>query len=460
MVWSVERKVNLGVVVGLTLLLVADGLSLKNLSGLRRSAENVVQSHEIISELDGLLLQIQSAETGQRGFIITGNESFLGPYHEGVTSTSSHAAILLENFRRRPDHKQFQRLQALQALIADKCADMDKTIREVREGQQEEARRHVSTGRGKRTMDLIRSLVADIKANEFSIMVQRNREVEEAAKDTAAVIITESLLGMTLLTISVVIVRSHLAARKVAEERREHLEVSLRRSEKLSAMGALVAGVAHAVRNPLFGISATLDAMEARFKDGHEYSKYFLTLHRECDRLTKLMKQLLLYGKPAETGPLAAILSEVVAEAVEAASPMAEHSGVSIAIFMPDTLSPGAIERNHLLMILQNLLENSIQHSATGDEVRLAVSQVEEGQTWIECTVQDNGPGFDSEDLQHVFEPFYSRRSGGTGLGLAIVYRIVDQLGGRIWAANRTEGGGTVTFRLPATEVGAVAEET
>lgn len=86
--------------------------------------------------------------------------------------------------------------------------------------------------------------------------------------------------------------------RERAQKERLLLEAALRRSEALSAMGALVAGVAHQVRNPLFGISSIVDAMEAHFGDQQDYHRYLSVLRGEITRVNTLMRELLDYGKP------------------------------------------------------------------------------------------------------------------------------------------------------------------
>jgi signal transduction histidine kinase len=76
----------------------------------------------------------------------------------------------------------------------------------------------------------------------------------------------------------------------------------------------------------------------------------------------------------------------------------------------------------------------------------------EGGERWLRCAVRDSGPGFGAEDLQRVFEPFFTRRRGGTGLGMSIVQRIVDQHGGRLLAENHPLGGAQVTVLLRAVD--------
>ena len=80
----------------------------------------------------------------------------------------------------------------------------------------------------------------------------------------------------------------------------------------------------------------------------------------------------------------------------------------------------------------------------------LAWVEKREDGPWIVCTVRDRGRGFDLNDLPRVFEPFFTRRAAGTGLGLSIVQRTIDAHGGRVSANNHPEGGGFVSFEIPA----------
>lgn len=226
------------------------------------------------------------------------------------------------------------------------------------------------------------------------------------------------------------------------------LQESLRRSETMSAMGALVAGVAHEVRNPLFGISATLDAFESRFKNRTEYRRYFDVLKERVQRLNELMQQLLDYGKPLRLELTEASPKELAQAAVQACAPRAAASRVEIAEEIAAGLQTLTVDRARVVQVFENLLENAIQHSAPGGRVTLRAESANGG-SGVRFLVEDSGPGFRSEDLARVFEPFFTRRRGGTGLGLSIVQRIVEQHEGEIAAANRPGGGAMMTVTLP-----------
>ncbi len=229
------------------------------------------------------------------------------------------------------------------------------------------------------------------------------------------------------------------------------LQESLRRSETMSAMGSLVAGVAHEVRNPLHAITVTLDAFEARFRVP-VHSGHIGVLRGEVARMSTLMRDLLEYGKPPTARPYPGDVGEVVARSILVCAREAQERQVTIERAIEAPLPSVYLDPDRLLQVVNNVLENAIQHSKPGGRVTVAARAVDaDGASWVECSISDEGPGFREGDLGRVFEPFFSRRKGGTGLGLSIVHRIVDAHGGRVWASNRagTTPGATITVRLP-----------
>lgn len=232
---------------------------------------------------------------------------------------------------------------------------------------------------------------------------------------------------------------------------RKAMEESLRRSETMSALGALVAGVAHEVRNPLFAISAALDAFEARFGSRPEYARYLEVFHQESERLGQLLGELLEYGRPPSTELAPGPLVPVIEEAMQACQLLAERQQVEVDWEPPAVGLPMvSMERRRLVQVFQNLIQNALQHSPRGGRVRVRVEPVQ-GPRGVElrCTVEDQGPGFQPEDLPRLFEPFFSRRPRGVGLGLSIVHRIVEEHHGRAVMENHPQGGARAMVLLP-----------
>lgn len=228
------------------------------------------------------------------------------------------------------------------------------------------------------------------------------------------------------------------------------LQSSLRRSETMSAMGLLVAGVAHEVRNPLFSISANLDAFEARAGPETPYREILGRLRIEVDRMARLMQDLLEYGKPARPVLIPESIESVLTEAISTCAGIAAKHGAPVTSRIAPGLPLVPMDRPRLVQVFQNLLQNAIQYSPAGQPVMLeAYRHGSDEVPRVMITVSDSGPGFEPGDLPRVFEPFFSRRREGTGLGLAIVQRIVDDHGGTIIAQNQPAGGGRMLVQLP-----------
>ncbi|HYI12192.1 MAG TPA: ATP-binding protein [Thermoanaerobaculia bacterium] len=228
------------------------------------------------------------------------------------------------------------------------------------------------------------------------------------------------------------------------------LQESVRRGEQLAALGELVAGVAHEVRNPIFGMGLTVDALQTMLPDEPDFAELAGVLRTWLNRLNRLMENLLEYGKSWTLDLSEGEVAEVLDPVVNGCRQLAAQSTVAVDATVEPSLRM-LMDAGRLGHAFENLITNAIQHSKPQQRVHVAARKVADGgREMIECVVRDEGPGFNPLDLPRVFQPFFTRRRGGTGLGLSIVQRIVDEHGGTIAAGNADNGGAVVTIRFPA----------
>jgi PAS domain S-box-containing protein len=221
------------------------------------------------------------------------------------------------------------------------------------------------------------------------------------------------------------------------------LHERLQREGRVADLGRFVAGIAHEVRNPLFGILANLDAWEDEAGPG--MSEFGQRIRREAQRLQEFMNDLLDYGRPVQVSRERVSLPAVWRGIEPEIRPAAERAGIRLET--PNGASGPYVvgDLRRLGQALSNLMMNAIQHTPAGGTVTL---RAEEGAEYDDCVVLDTGAGFEAAALVSAFEPFYTRRQGGTGLGLAIVKRFVEDMGGSVAASNRPGGGAEVRLRF------------
>ncbi len=222
-----------------------------------------------------------------------------------------------------------------------------------------------------------------------------------------------------------------------------------RRAEE--SLRALVGGVVHEIRNPVYGISINLDALEATFGNDARYASYVSALRESAERISSLMNDLRDYGEPRTLNPEPTLVRGLLDGAWRSCEAAAEAASCSVCFDLEDEGLVLPLNARRMHQVFRNLLENALQHApkesavvVTGRRTRAA------GHDWWAFSVDDEGPGFAGEVLSRAFEPFFTRRAGGTGLGLSIVKRVVEEHGGTVEASNRPEGGARVVVRLPA----------
>jgi signal transduction histidine kinase len=223
------------------------------------------------------------------------------------------------------------------------------------------------------------------------------------------------------------------------------LQESVRRGEQLAALGELVAGVAHQVKNPLFGIGMTVDLLQSQVGKNSETDELFDALRTWLHRLGRLMESLLAYGKTWTLDLRPHSVKDVIEQAIDICRPTAAANEIRLSFF-PSADATLLMDPQRLVHAFENLITNALQHSTRNSTVEVTLTTDDAD---AEIVVADHGPGFREEDLPRIFEPFFTRRRGGTGLGLSIAQRVVDEHGGIIAAQNPKTGGAVVRVRVP-----------
>ena len=267
-------------------------------------------------------------------------------------------------------------------------------------------------------------------------------------RSVAAVLVLETGLIVTLL---------HERQRRRQAEMSAHRHLAeLARMNRRSTVGELSASIAHELAQPLSAILRNTEAAELILQGGSrsdfsELEDIMSDIARDQRRASEVIRRLrsLLAKTPSDTH--AVDLNEVVAEVFQFLSAQAAAHRVTLAT----SLAPRALivsgDRIQLQQVVLNLVMNSIEvlGSAAGGERRITGRTSLVDDSTAEVSVEDTGPGIPAEKVDQIFEPFFTTKDAGMGMGLSIARTIVASHRGRIWAANRREGGAVLRFAMP-----------
>ena len=224
------------------------------------------------------------------------------------------------------------------------------------------------------------------------------------------------------------------------------LEAEVRRSERLAALGRLVAGMAHEIRNPLNSISGYSQHLKGKFDSDTPEGKALDVIVKEVDRLNRVITELLDFSRPREPELKPLDLCEIVRSTHALVARETSSQGVTVVEELPKTQVVVMGHADTLKQLLLNLMLNALQAMPEGGVLNI--------QTGVYGTrpylrVSDTGPGIPEEKQESIFEPFYTTRESGTGLGLAIVHRIVLDHGAEIRVESSPSAGATFVVRFP-----------
>jgi signal transduction histidine kinase/putative methionine-R-sulfoxide reductase with GAF domain len=224
-------------------------------------------------------------------------------------------------------------------------------------------------------------------------------------------------------------------------------EAQLIRSEKLAALGQLAAGIAHEIRNPLTSINILIHSLTENLPSEKGHWEDLKVIEEEIHRINEILDQFLRFAKPSPPILEKAEITSMVEETLQLLRPQLERQRISVQKdfqFLP----PITIDKEQIKQVFLNILMNSIQAMLKGGQLGLK-TQISEDRFWIKFSVQDSGAGISPEDMDKLFDPFFSKKEGGIGLGLSIAHRIIDQHNGKIEVTSHLKEGTLFTIWLP-----------
>jgi signal transduction histidine kinase len=230
----------------------------------------------------------------------------------------------------------------------------------------------------------------------------------------------------------------------------------LARMNRRSTVGELSASIAHELAQPLSAILRNTEAAELILQKGSqsdlsEIGEIMTDIARDQRRASEVIRRLrgLLARTPSETH--AVDLNEVVEEVFQFISAQAAAHQVSLTTSLASRALIVNGDRIQLQQVVLNLVMNSIEAmgSAPAAERTITARTSLVDDATAEVSIADSGPGITHEKIEQIFEPFFSTKDAGMGMGLSIAHTIVASHRGRIWAANRREGGAVLRFTVP-----------
>jgi signal transduction histidine kinase len=412
------------------------------------------------------LSALKDAETGQRGFLITGKESYLGPYDAGLRDFDTAMAKLRQLSAAEPE------LSALISHMADvgakKRAELSVTIDLFRAKGQAAAFEHVSTGIGKQYMDEIRETAGTVVSVEDAAYDRNRRAAAQAEtathwKSLASVVVLFllTLMGTLLLSMEIRYERRLAANLEVSEKRYRELAESLEdqveaRTRELQQLNqeltAFSYSVSHDLRAPLRSIDGFSQIVIEDYADKLDDNgrRMLERIRGAAQRMGHLIQSLLDLARVTrqEIDRQSVSISDLAAGAIHHLEALSPERKVDVSI-APGLMAEG--DQHLLRVVMDNLLANAWKFTSKTESPRIEVGRVEvEGKPAF--FVRDNGAGFDSEHADKLFRPFQRLHSEsefeGTGIGLATVQRIVNRHGGRVWAEGKPGRGATFFFAL------------
>jgi methyl-accepting chemotaxis protein len=267
MKWSVGTKIGAGYVLALMILLVLGVVSYWNTAGFIEATRLKAHTYEVLEDLEKVLSSLKDAETGQRGYIITGEERYLDPYRTGTAELNQ----TIQNLRRltSDNPSQQHRLDLIEPLIASKSDELRETIDLRKNAGFDAALQVIRTNKGKQLMDDVRQIVLQMGSEEKGLLAQRDNEVKASSEMTVSVIVFGIPFAFAVLTLAALWI-----TRTISRQLRESIDQLSTSSAEILATTTQVASGAAETASAVSQTTATVEEVKQTAQVASQKAKY------------------------------------------------------------------------------------------------------------------------------------------------------------------------------------------
>ena len=452
---TLAEKVAGGFAVGVVYLGVVGAVAYTSVRRLADSSAQVERTHLMLRTLEELFSIVTGAETGSRGFVITGDARYLDPYRSAELDAVARLRSL--GSLTSADREQRDRVDLLTPLVARRFAILDESIRLRATAGFNDAAYAARTGPGRVVMDSIRRVVDAISAAETERLRERSAQEKRSLRRATSLVAISFLAAVVLGLAAALVVSRDIDRRLQAEEEarraKEVAEAASRAKSEFLAM------MSHELRTPLNSVIGFSNVL-LRNKAGKLSERELLYLQRiraGGKHLLSLIDEVLDLSKieagrmRLERAPV--MLGELVADIVASFEGQLRDRPITLETEIPNALTPIMTDPAKLLQVLTNLIGNAVKFTEQGRVVvRIVADPASRRPERIE--VADTGIGIPAERQAAIFDAFEqadsstARQYGGTGLGLAVSKSLCDLMGYRLDVRSRVGEGSTFTVVL------------
>ncbi len=479
---SIQRKTrrHLGLLLAAPLLL--NGILYWSIIQSRVTSERVFDTQRVIAKVEELSSNVKDAETGQRGYLITGDESYLVPYHSAQTAVQNTITQLRERTANNPVQR--EHLRELEPLIKHKLTELQYTVDLRRAQGFAAAAAVVGSHDGQRTMNQIRAVIAAMKSVAFTRLEQRLR-AQRATGTRIGIVwtVVTAVIGLILVSLRRTLYRySH--ERAEAESRltalNDQLETAVRertvelqrsnehlrqQADELARSNAdlerFAYAASHDLQEPLRNMTlySQLLARRYRSKLDSDADTFLDFIANGAAAMTRLVSDLLSYSRIMQ-GDSEAGQADCEAALETARANCRDLVALTGATITSESLPTVRGNWPQLVQVFQHLLTNALTFRGQ-DEPRIHVAAEKVNGYWV-FSVRDNGVGIAPEYHERIFIMFQrlDRKHGGSGVGLTLCKRIIARHGGQIWVQSELGKGAIFLFTLPIDSPAAHLERT